>query len=74
MSQLSQIVNSTPYFIYGFLWFSLYIVIISLNRIIQLIFAMMKFVVLGVRTEWLNIIYTSVVIKGLRPYSMRITA
>jgi hypothetical protein len=50
----------------GYIWFSLQTAIISFNNSNQFIFAMVKCGVLfEVRTEALNIIYTSVCFKGL---------
>jgi hypothetical protein len=48
----------TPYFVFmGFVWFSVWTVIISLNSINQLIYVMVKCGVLfEVRTEILNVI------------------
>jgi hypothetical protein len=51
----------------GFVWFSLQTAIISLNSVNQLIFVMVKCgVYFAVRTEFLNIIWTSFGFKGLR--------
>jgi hypothetical protein len=50
----------------GTAWLSVYTAIISLNSVNQLIFVMVKCGVLfEVRTEFLNIIWTSFVFKGL---------
>jgi hypothetical protein len=49
----------------GFAWFSLQTAIISLNSINQLIFVMVKCDVLfEVRTEFLNVVWTSFGLKG----------
>jgi hypothetical protein len=58
-----------------FVWFSLQTVIISSNSVNQLIFAMVKSgVFFAVRTEFLNIIWTSFGFKGLTFLLTRLSA
>jgi hypothetical protein len=66
MSQLS-LQSVSLYFVFmGFVWFSLYTAIVSLNSIVRLIFVMVKCGVLcEVRTEFLNSFYTIFDFKGL---------